>query len=241
VSDFFFYIFQIHHFNLIFLGMNFTITDPRIKIHLDDDRTAAYADAIDRCVASNPALIMVVVPNNKAERYAAIKRKSCVEHAIPTQVMLTKTLQPKQSGGSLFSVATKVAIQINTKLGGVPWLISLPLNGLMTIGFDVCHTSGSKYSGRKSAGALVATMDLKRSSKYYSSAAICGTAGELSNDLAVNVLKAVRAFQSCHGTLPQRILFYRDGVGEGQVSCLNLYLHKFSSKYLQKFSSKYLL
>lgn len=89
--------------------MNFTITDPKIKIHLDDERQGAYADAIDQCCESDPALIMVVVPNNKSDRYAVIKRKSFVEHSIPTQVMLTKSMTPKSTGpSSLFSVATKV-------------------------------------------------------------------------------------------------------------------------------------
>lgn len=106
-------------------GMSFTIADPRIKKSLDDDRQGAYANAIERCCDENPSLIMCIVPNNRADRYAAIKKKSCVDRAIPTQVLLTKTITPKGTNiGSLFSVATKVAIQLNCKLGGVPWMVS---------------------------------------------------------------------------------------------------------------------
>lgn len=41
---------------------------------------------------------------------------------------------------------------------------------------------------------------------------------EMSNNLAMNVGKALRQYVSIHKVLPSRILFYRDGVGDGQVS-----------------------
>ncbi|GLV33300.1 P-element induced wimpy testis [Carabus blaptoides fortunei] len=34
------------------------------------------------------------------------------------------------------SVATKVAIQINCKLGGAPWTVEIPISNLMVVGFD---------------------------------------------------------------------------------------------------------
>lgn len=61
----------------------------------------------------------------------------------------------------------KVAIQINCKLGGIPWLIEVPISGLMTVGYDVCHDPKDK---RASWGALVATMDLKKRNNEFFSA-----------------------------------------------------------------------
>lgn len=56
------------------------------------------------------------------------------------------------------SVATKVLIQINAKLGGAPWMIgSGPLKGVMTIGFDVATDTKNKSI---SYGVFVASMDL---------------------------------------------------------------------------------
>lgn len=43
---------------------------------------------------------------------------------VPSQVMVAKTITPKDKSkgiGGLMSVATKVAIQMNAKLGGLPW------------------------------------------------------------------------------------------------------------------------
>jgi len=42
------------------------------------------------------------------------------------------------------TIATKVAIQMNCKLGGAPWTIENPLKGLMVIGFDICHDANTK-------------------------------------------------------------------------------------------------
>lgn len=116
------------------------------------------------------------------------------------------------------SVATKVAIQINTKLGGVPWMVQMSLRGLMTIGFDVCHDTLDK--NKKSYGAMVCTMDLTKtenSRRYFSTVSAHNGNTELSNDFALNVRKAIYEFRGVHGGLPENILIYRDGVGEGQI------------------------
>jgi aubergine-like protein len=61
-------------------------------------------------------------------------------------------------------------------------------------------------------------MDMKLSNKYFSAASICNSMQDLSRDVSGNVLRAARAFFKCHGSLPKRIIFYRDGVADGQVS-----------------------
>ena len=65
------------------------------------------------------------------EHYAAVKVKCCVEKPIPSQCM-TATVLGKPKG--LMSVATKVAIQMNCKLGGEPWSVKIPLKNTMVIG-----------------------------------------------------------------------------------------------------------
>ena len=93
-------------------------------------------------------------------------------------------------------------------------MINLPLSGLMTIGFDVSHDTKDRS---KSFGALVATMDLNKCQKYFSVATPHMNGEELSNSLAININRALRAYRDTHNTLPTRILFYRGGVGDGQV------------------------
>lgn len=204
---------------------------------IDNDRAEDIVRSLESCFRYDPQLIMVVVSNNNANRYAAIKKKCCVDRAIPTQVMVQRTITPK--GGnvrSLMSVATKVAIQINCKLGSAPWFIKLPLTGLMVVGFDVTHDARDK---RMSYGALVATMDQRQSCKYFSAVSSHANGDELSNNIGLSMTGALKEFRSEHGVLPSKIVFYRDGkirrrigtfgsfifcvcffsgVGEGQVS-----------------------
>jgi aubergine-like protein len=196
-------------------GMGFKIEQPN-KVTIRDDRSQTYVTAIEKCSNDDPQLIFCVVPNDRADRYSAIKKKCCVDRAIPTQVMQARTVTPKRGANvrSLMSVATKVAIQLNCKLGCAPWLVEIPLSGLMTIGFDVCHDSSNKA---KSYGALVATMDLRTSSNYFSAVSAHKNGEELSNEMSLNVSKALKHYQLLHGKLPSRIIFYRDGVGEGQL------------------------
>lgn len=147
--------------------------------------------------------------------YSNIKKKCYVERAVPSQVVVQKTITPR--GGDtrgLMSIATKVAIQMNCKLGGLAWLIDIPIAGLMTFGFDVCHDARDK---KKSYGALVATLDLKRSNKFFSAVSSHTNGEELTNEMVLNINKAIREYRDTHGTLPARLVFYRDGVGDGQI------------------------
>lgn len=96
----------------------------------------------------------------------------------------------------------------------------MPISGLMTFGYDVCHDPKNKSL---SWGALVATMDLKKANNQFFTAVNRHKNGEeLSNDLKVNVVKALKQFMDINHVLPERILFFRDGVGDGQIQ----YVHE---------------
>lgn len=182
------------------------------SVDLDDDHTSKYVAALEECVRSDPGMIMCVVSNNNADRYGAIKKKLSIERSVPSQVMTTRVVAPKNPRG-LMSVATKVIIQMNTKLGNAPWKVKIPVGGLMTIGFDVCHDTRDRS---RSFGAFVASMDQQKSDVYYSCAMPHRNGEELSNSFGQMTLKAVQCYKSVHGSLPAKILIYRDGVGEGQ-------------------------
>lgn len=147
-------------------------------------------------------------------RYSSIKKKTCVDRAIPTQVIRSKTIEPKGGRGPNMSVATKVAIQMNCKLGGAPWMIEIPMKGVMTIGYDVCHDARDKS---KSYGAMVATMDMTQKPAFFSTVNRHENGEELSNAVSMNIVKALQKFRERHNALPSKIIIYRDGVGDGQL------------------------
>uniref|UniRef100_A0A182MUF5 Protein piwi n=1 Tax=Anopheles culicifacies TaxID=139723 RepID=A0A182MUF5_9DIPT len=197
-------------------GMRFEISNCEM-VPMPDDNPGTYIRTLDAIINKDPQMIMCVVSNNKSDRYTAIKKKCCVDRAIPTQVMVQKTITPKSGNvRTLMSVATKVVIQMNCKLGGVPWKVKIPLNGLMTIGFDVCHDSKDKS---KSFGAMVATLDHdnRGTPKFFSTVSHHSNGEEISNYLPLNTVKALNEYRREFGELPKRIIFYRDGVSDGQL------------------------
>lgn len=90
----------------------------------------------------------------------------------------------------------------------------MPIGGVMICGFDVSHSTENR---NKSYGAFVASMDLKKSVKFFSCAAEHTNGAECSENIKTHMQRALTAYRAVHGTLPERILFYRDGVGEGQI------------------------
>ncbi|KAH8377461.1 hypothetical protein KR093_005619, partial [Drosophila rubida] len=195
-------------------GMKLQMSEPRYE-EIPDDRNGTYSQAIDNAAAKDPQIIMIVIKSRNEEKYSCIKKRTCVDRPVPSQVVTLKAIAPRPERSSgLLSIANKVVIQMNAKLMGAPWMIELPINGLMTVGFDVCHSSKNK---NKSYGALVATMDLKESTRYFSSVTEHMKGQELSDQITMNLTCALKAYRAHHGTLPERILFFRDGVGDGQL------------------------
>lgn len=168
----------------------------------------------------NPQIIVCVIPYQEENIYGRIKAY-CIANGIPSQILVSKTIGQHVKDGPLRSVATKVVIQLNCKIGGVPWTLNIPHKGLMTIGFDVFHNVKDKR--KKSRGAIVATWNgidtgtKLMSQKYYSAVSSHISGNELSSDIALNVCQAIRAYLEQHGSVPKSILFYRDGVGDGQI------------------------
>lgn len=121
-------------------GIRFRIAEPRICT-ISDDRANTYNMFLEKLLSQKiPQLVFCVASNNRNDRYSAIKKKCCVDRPVPSQVCLKRTLGHK----NIMSIATKIAIQMNCKLGGAPWTVDMPLDGLMTIGFDVSHDTMDK-------------------------------------------------------------------------------------------------
>ena len=152
---------------------------------------------------------MCVVSNNNSDRYTAIKKKCYIDNGVPSQVVVARNLDSKGA----MSIATKIAIQLNCKLGGAPWCLKIPVSNLMIVGYDACHDTHNKS---KSYGALVASLN-KQATHYYSSVTPHSDGQEMSRNIGLSIVKACKAYMEVNGNLPQKILFYRDGVGEGQI------------------------
>lgn len=73
--------------------------------------------------------VVVILPSNRKDRYDAIKKTCVVTHPCPSQVIVSRTLSKQQM---LMSVATKIAMQMNCKMGGDLWRVEIPVSRSFT-------------------------------------------------------------------------------------------------------------
>jgi len=206
-----------------------------IMCPLNDDRIETFLREFRRQMGSGRLqFIMALVPNNRKDRYDAIKKELCIEKPIPSQVVVARTVNKKQG---LMSVATKIAIQVNCKLGGTLWYLAYPpaVENTMIVGIDVYHDTINR---RRSVAAFVASQDACFT-RYYSRVVFQEPGEEIVSQLEACMLMALRKYNEVNHRLPQKIFIYRDGVGDGQLEVvLNFELQQFLSCF-SKVSSDY--
>ncbi|KAF9120015.1 Eukaryotic translation initiation factor 2C [Mortierella sp. 14UC] len=164
-----------------------------------------------------PQLILVVLPS-VCQTYAVLKTYCETTHktGLMTQCVLSKKVSrpSKQYCGML-------GLKINTKLGGInstvtkasiPFLNQAPT---MIIGADVTHPAPGEM--RPSVVAVVASMD-EHAFKYSGRLKVQNSGTEVIDGLKFMVYQLLVAFSEKNRVWPQRILFYRDGVSEGQYA-----------------------
>ncbi|XP_050410260.1 piwi-like protein 1 [Patella vulgata] len=191
--------------------MGMRIQSPRMY-ELQNDRNETFLSTIKQNLTKDTQLVLAVVPNNKKDRYDAIKKCTCIEHPVPSQVVVARTLSKKQM---LMSVSTKIAIQINCKLGGEVWALHIPLSGTMVCGIDTYHDSAKKGA---SVAGIICSLN-QTFTRYYSRVAYQSTDVELVDGLRTAITSALRKYAEVNeNNLPNRIIVYRDGVGDGQLA-----------------------
>ncbi|KXJ05959.1 Piwi-like protein 1, partial [Exaiptasia diaphana] len=102
------------------------------------------------------------------------------------------------------------------------------LKNLMVVGIDCYHDSAEK--GR-SVGGFVASLN-QTLTRYYSRCTFQHQHQELIDGLKVCMTAALRKYQEVNQSLPDRIIIFRDGVGDGQ---LNYVIEHEVSQLLQSF------
>lgn len=93
-------------------GQRFEMGAPKYTV-ISDDRPRSYAEALESFCAKDPKFVMVILPNNNAERYKIVKTITYVNRGIPSQVIVQRTIQPKKgSMAGVKSIATKILLQV---------------------------------------------------------------------------------------------------------------------------------
>ncbi|KAG9103624.1 pre-mRNA-splicing factor cwc22 [Ceratobasidium sp. 370] len=170
-----------------------------------------------------------IMPKASGDLYPAVKRFGDVTAGVATQCL--KAAKCRGGNPQYFG---NVCLKINVKLGGInavlppdPTVRFLgdPSNPTLVLGADVAHPAPGT-EGRPSFTALVGSVD-SLGSKYVATHRAQTSRVEVIADLedmAVHIIKLFQGYQKAVEKKatpgPKRILFYRDGVSEGQFKAV---------------------
>lgn len=183
------------------------ISPPNVVL-MRDDRTETYMEICKRYLEAPGVQIAVFIcPTMRSDRYTVIKKMCCVQIPIASQVILGKTLSNEKK---IRGITTKIAMQMNCKLGGSLWTLRFPFKKWMICGIDVYHDQ----SKRESVCGFVASIN-ESLTKWFSVAIF--QKQELGDAYTVPFSRALEMFLAETGSFPEKIIIYRDGTGDGQL------------------------
>nr|XP_009930781.1 PREDICTED: piwi-like protein 1 isoform X1 [Opisthocomus hoazin] len=178
-----------------------------------DDRTDAYVKALQQSVTPDTNIAVCILSSSRKDKYDAIKKYLCIDCPIPSQCVVARTLSKPQTA---MAIATKIALQMNCKMGGELWSVEIPLKQVMIVGIDCYHDT---LSGKHSIAGFVASLN-QTMTRWFSRCAVQGRGQELVDGLKACLQAALRDWFKWNKYLPSRIIVYRDGVGDGQLNTL---------------------
>lgn len=196
-------------------------------------RLQQAAEKADQHFRRKAQILIVVLPDNGTALYQEIKRASDSTLGIPTQCLVGGKAGIGDQRGPKKQYLANVAMKINSKLGGVnvslssqnsgkvPFIHSFSSKPFIIFGADVTHP-GLGSSG-PSVAAVVASLD-STATKYASRVSAQPSTDKKQVQEIIFDLKtmAKELFQDFYnatgGKKPERIIFYRDGVSEGQFN-----------------------
>jgi eukaryotic translation initiation factor 2C len=173
---------------------------------------------IKRSFEQKPKFLLVLLPNQNALLYDSIKTLLDCELGVPSQFCV----------GSKFAKTSdqyfaNVAMKINQKLGGVNHTVDIkrmaPLDvHTIIFGVDVTHPSPGSAETAPSIAGVVASIDAMFS-QYPASMRCQEGRKEMVVELEAMIVERLQLWQRRNQRrLPQKVIVYRDGVGESQYS-----------------------
>ncbi|VDM18696.1 unnamed protein product, partial [Hydatigera taeniaeformis] len=162
-----------------------------------------------------------------AQEYSQIKRLGELRNSVCTQCVRLKSLGRRD-------VFRNLMLKINAKMGGINWLVKdltevWKDEKVMVVGADVTHPTGNSQDLSTSVAAVIASI----SPDFMRYVTIIRQQDQIREDKVVReyidkidevFLELLKACKSPsfifgkhnNGCLPTRVIFYRDGVSEGQ-------------------------
>uniref|UniRef100_A0A671UJW4 Piwi-like protein 2 n=1 Tax=Sparus aurata TaxID=8175 RepID=A0A671UJW4_SPAAU len=193
-----------------------------IRVELRDDRTETYLKSIHSQLTSEPKmqLVVCIMVGNRDDLYSAIKKLCCVKSPIPSQAINVRTISKQQK---LRSVAQKILLQMNSKLGGELWTVTVPLAWAINRKFTYTeiYDDNRRHFGHVGIfGVIGITFTRDRG---HVRVTFQTPNEELINGFRICFLAALQKYYEVNHNLPEKIVVYRDGVSDGQLRMVEQY------------------
>ncbi|ORY81937.1 Piwi domain-domain-containing protein [Protomyces lactucae-debilis] len=165
-------------------------------------------------------LFFIIPGQGGDELYGAIKEACDVLIGIPSQCISAAKLRKANA-----QYCDNVWLKVNEKLGGQNTqldsspILTAPFRGpVLLLGADVSHPPPGMLGGRApSIVSLVSNKD-KLATKYIGQARSQGARVEMIDEMRPLVKNAIGCYAKNTGMKPKHIVYYRDGVSEGQFA-----------------------
>ncbi|TQW08035.1 CFIA complex component Rna14 [Cordyceps javanica] len=170
-----------------------------------------------------PQLIFVVVQHKNSPHYMRLKKSADCRFGILTQVVNGRAVN--ENNGQYHS---NVCMKVNAKLGGAtarttpPWKIRTTTyfpesRPTMIIGVDVSHAAPGGVTA--SVAAMTMSVD-KDANRYAAAVETNGYRTEMLTPSNINFMfgQLSEQWKANHGVFPKHIIYFRDGVAEGQFA-----------------------
>jgi len=201
--------------------------DERIQAQTEQELRMVVQEC-QRSMKAVPGLLVCIMPSRDTPLYRSIKRAGDQVLGISTQCIIAPKAGISSPSRGRDQYCSNVAMKINAKLGGTNTAIlrpGLPLLGkrpFMLLGADVTHPPVGSGESVPSIAGIVGSLDAN-CGRY---AARCQAQGHR-EEIITGLDSAVKAlllefYRATNGYKPERIVFYRDGVSDGQFAhCLD--------------------
>ena len=193
-------------------------TNPVLTGGVSDAAKAVLAafQAAGNQANARPQLIMVILSNKKAEIYNRVKMSLDCRFGVVSQCVQSQQIMKANP-----QYCSNVALKFNNKLGGTNSVIqpkaSYFKEPTMIIGADVSH--GAPGTKAPSIAALTMSVD-RYCARYIAGVQVNGRRIEMITPENIDKLVGPMIQNWCEtvgqGRLPRHVLYFRDGVSEGQ-------------------------
>ncbi|KAF8504972.1 Piwi domain-containing protein [Hysterangium stoloniferum] len=185
--------------------------------------------------------ILVILPDFSPEVITAVKYWRDCRQGCPTQCVKRGEIRRANNPNNQY--CNNVALKNNARIGGVNWYPSESLQAMkylkesptMVVGADVSHAGPD--SDRPSVAGLVSSVDANMC-RYVGSTSV--QESRVEGIIGLDHQHAISMFNRSHQNVfkqsvnPQRIIFYRDGLSEGQFEVVAREEIKIIKKVFQK-------